>query len=271
MIDAELAARRAIEDAGYHVHDANVIFGANCPNIDLVVYGKSSATYVQVKGTKRAAGKDCIIVDGSPWTEEQLHGRTPVYNKHDGLVASHVVLVDLSNPDAPEFFVAMPKRLTELARKRGKKYAALPKRDGSTRSIGFRKELPKDQLRDCRSAWQSFGSPVHRAARPSIKPHASPLSRTPVRKSASRTAWNKGKTMTLHACKVGGKTYPSVWAAFQELYPELPRGVHTHFRRELKQTKGGRLEFRREGVKPATFVLVKAQPGAHRTGKQAPG
>src|SRR5512143_3437670 len=141
MVNAEVRARRAIEDAGYLVHDANVLFRANCPNIDLVVYGKCSATYVQVKATTRAAGKDCIIVDGSPWTEEQLHGHAPIYNKHDGLVASHIVLVDLSNPDTPEFFVATPKRLTELVRKRGRKYAALAKRDGSKRSIRFRKEL----------------------------------------------------------------------------------------------------------------------------------
>ncbi len=31
MIDAEAMARRAIEDAGYRVHDANVIFGVNSP------------------------------------------------------------------------------------------------------------------------------------------------------------------------------------------------------------------------------------------------
>jgi len=31
MIDAEVMARRAIEDAGYRVHDANVIFAVNSP------------------------------------------------------------------------------------------------------------------------------------------------------------------------------------------------------------------------------------------------
>lgn len=153
-------ARRAIEDAGYRVHDANVIFGTNCPNIDLVVYGKRRATYVQVKGTMRAAGRDCVIVDGSPWTKEQLHGGEPIFDKRDGLIASHVVLVDQSTADEPEFYVATPERLTRLVRERGKEFAAHPKRDGSKRSIGFRKELPKALLRNRRNAWRSFGQPV---------------------------------------------------------------------------------------------------------------
>jgi hypothetical protein len=42
----EVQARRAIEDQGFVVHDANVLFRANCPNIDLVVFGKNAATYV---------------------------------------------------------------------------------------------------------------------------------------------------------------------------------------------------------------------------------
>lgn len=162
MIDAETYARRAIEDAGYRVHDANVIFGMNCPNIDLVVYGEQQAVYVQVKGTTRAAGRDAIIVDGSPWTEDQLHGRAPIFNKRAGFVASFVVLADLSNPAAPEFFVATPGHLTKLVRQRGRKLAALPKRDGSKRSIQFRKELFKETLKRCRSAWHVFGPPVSR-------------------------------------------------------------------------------------------------------------
>ena len=160
MIDAEILARRAIEDAGYRVHDANVIFGVNCPNIDLVVNGQRQAVYVQVKGTTRAAGRDAIIVDGSPWTEDQLHGRAPIFNKRAGFLASLVVLADLSNPTSPEFYVATPDHLTKLARQRGRKLAALPKRDGSRRSIQFRKELFKETLKTSRNAWHLFGPPA---------------------------------------------------------------------------------------------------------------
>jgi hypothetical protein len=45
----ELLARRAIEDRGFKVHDANMAFHQNCPNIDLIVYTKTAAVYVQVK------------------------------------------------------------------------------------------------------------------------------------------------------------------------------------------------------------------------------
>jgi len=159
MIDAEVMVRRAIEDAGYRVHDANVIFGVNCPNIDLVVYGQRRAIYVQVKSTSRAAGKNSIIVDGAPWTEAQLHGGAPIFNKHKGLMASIVVLADLSARDAPEFYVAKPEHLTKLVRRRGKEFAAKPKRDGLKRSIGFRKELCKDALRKFRDGWHLFGPP----------------------------------------------------------------------------------------------------------------
>ncbi len=42
----EVQVRRAIEDQRFVVHDANVLFRENCPNIDLVVFGKNAATYV---------------------------------------------------------------------------------------------------------------------------------------------------------------------------------------------------------------------------------
>ena len=52
----EVQARRAIEDQGFVAHDANVLFRANCPNIDLVVFGKDAATYVQVKSSQKRSG-----------------------------------------------------------------------------------------------------------------------------------------------------------------------------------------------------------------------
>jgi hypothetical protein len=71
----EVQARRAIEDHGFVVHDANIIFRQNCPNIDLVVYAQTCAFYVQVKSSKKPAGANSVIIDG-------LHGRvnnsTPV-------------------------------------------------------------------------------------------------------------------------------------------------------------------------------------------------
>jgi hypothetical protein len=50
----EVQARRAIEDQGFVVHDANVLFRVNCPN-NLVVIGKDAATYVQVKSSQKAS------------------------------------------------------------------------------------------------------------------------------------------------------------------------------------------------------------------------
>lgn len=73
--EGEKLARRAIEDRGFKVHDANIVFHTNCPNIDLVVFGKRGATYVQVKTSKRpAGGSKAVILDGSPWTDQQ-HGK----------------------------------------------------------------------------------------------------------------------------------------------------------------------------------------------------
>jgi len=84
----ELEARRWIEDKGFIVHNANVIFRANCPNIDLIVYTKTCARYVQVKFSEKPAGKDCITLDGSPWTQAQLEGTAPIFNKHDSFRAN---------------------------------------------------------------------------------------------------------------------------------------------------------------------------------------
>ena len=42
----ELLARRWIEDQGFVVHDANIVFGMNCPNIDLIVYNQDRKSVV---------------------------------------------------------------------------------------------------------------------------------------------------------------------------------------------------------------------------------
>jgi Holliday junction resolvase-like predicted endonuclease len=79
----EILARRAIEDHGFTVHNANVIFGANCPNIDLIVFARTNAIYIQVKWSEKPASSDSITIDGSPWTHGQLYKNEPIFNKHD--------------------------------------------------------------------------------------------------------------------------------------------------------------------------------------------
>jgi hypothetical protein len=162
--ESERLAKRAIEDAGFDVHDANIIFLANCKNIDLVVYGKREAIYVQVKSTERPAGKGNIIVDGSPWTEGQLNGKEPIFNKHCDFEARYIVLVDMTTRSAPEFYVVSPGRLSQLVRRIGRAFAMKPKRDGTPRSIGFRKELPKALLREGLNAWHLLGEPIGRSS-----------------------------------------------------------------------------------------------------------
>jgi hypothetical protein len=158
--ESEIMAKRAIEDVGFDVHDANIIFDANCKNIDLVVYGKEEAIYVQVKSSERPAGKDYIIIDGSPWTEGQLNRNEAIYNKHDHFKAKFVVLVDIANRSTPAFYVVSPDELTKLVRKKGRAFAKKPKRDGNKRSINFRKELSKEELRKWLNAWYLLGEPV---------------------------------------------------------------------------------------------------------------
>ncbi len=155
----EKVAKRAIEDNGFVVHDANIIFGVNCPNIDLVVYAQNGASYVQVKSSKNPAGADCVIVDGSTWTKEQLH-HLPIFNKHDHFRCSLVVIVDTLRTGETDFYIAPPGDLEKLLRRRGRKLAARPKRDGTARSINFRKELPRSVLRKWRQAWRLFGEPL---------------------------------------------------------------------------------------------------------------
>jgi hypothetical protein len=146
LLNPEQQAARAIQDARFEVHDANLVFRANCPNIDLIVYGKTCAHYVQVKSSKSPASKDHITINGSPWTEDQLYRGGPIYNKHSGFLASFIVIVDVA-PQEPAYYVAPPEKLFELVLPRAVEFAARPKRDGSARSVGFRKELPKGLLR----------------------------------------------------------------------------------------------------------------------------
>ncbi len=155
---SEVLARRAIEDQGFVVHDANVILQSNCPNVDLIVYAKASPIYVQVKSSEKPAGKDCVVVDGSPWTGKQLFDETPVFNKHSHYVASLVILVDKRRDGTVAFYVAPPGELEKLVRSRARDWAAKPKRDGGQRSIAFRKELPRDALKPWLEAWHLLGA-----------------------------------------------------------------------------------------------------------------
>lgn len=151
--EKEKIARRAIEDHGFTVHDANIIFNANCPNVDLIVFGITKAVYVQVKGSTKPASKDGVVADGSIWTEDQLNGG-PIYNKHcDDFKAALIVIVDQQKNGNISFYIAPPKALEEVLRERGRAWAKHPKKDGTVRSLGFRKELSREQLKDWLEAW----------------------------------------------------------------------------------------------------------------------
>ena len=152
----ETQARRAIEDRGFVVHDANVLFGTNCPNIDLVVFGKTKAFYIQVKSSEKPAGKDSVVTDGPAWNDAQLYEDAPVFNKHDHFQASLVVIVDRLKNGETDFYIAPPAALESLVRKRALEFARKLKRDGTPRSIKFRKELPRELLQRWRNAWDSL-------------------------------------------------------------------------------------------------------------------
>jgi hypothetical protein len=155
----EVQVRRAIEDQSFVVHDANVLFHANCPNIDLVVFGKDAATYVQVKSSEKPAGSDAIIADGSPWTEDQLRDGGPIFNKHDGFRASLIVIVATTWLGETEYYIAPPAELEKLLVLHARTFADRPKRDGKPRSIAFRKERPRADLKPWLNAWQQLGEP----------------------------------------------------------------------------------------------------------------
>src|SRR5260370_27904411 len=104
--DKEIRARHEVENRGFVAYDANILFRANCPNIDLVVFAKNAASYVQVKSSQNPAGADTVIIDGSPWTEDQLRNGAPIFNKHDGFKASLILLLDIRKTDETDFYVA---------------------------------------------------------------------------------------------------------------------------------------------------------------------
>lgn len=157
----EVVARRAIEDRGFLVYDANLVFRANCPNIDLVAFARDGARYIQVKSTTKPARPDRMIVDGSPWTHEQMYGGAPLFNKHaHAFQADLVVLVDATVPDDFKFYVAPPRELERLARITGRVLHKKPKRNGDQRSIAFRKELPRAKLQRWLGAWSLLGEPA---------------------------------------------------------------------------------------------------------------
>jgi hypothetical protein len=155
--DKEIRARRAVEDQGFVAYDANVLFRANCPNIDLVVFAKNAASYVQVKSSQRPAGSDTVIIDGSPWTDDQLRNGAPIFNKYDGFKASLILVVDTRKTGEIEYYIAPPDELEKLVLPLARAYADRPKRDGTPRSIAFRKELPRQDLLPWRDAWRLLG------------------------------------------------------------------------------------------------------------------
>jgi hypothetical protein len=157
---SETLAKRWIEDHGFDVHDANLVLRANCPNIDLIVYGRTGAIYVQTKSSEYPAGNDCVVVDGSPWTEPQLYKDAPIFNRHNHYLAAFVIVVDKQKNGEVHFYVAPPSKLEQLVRARGIEHAERPKRDGRRRSVSFRKELPRATLLEWRDAWDHLGIPV---------------------------------------------------------------------------------------------------------------
>jgi hypothetical protein len=78
---------------------------------------------------------------------------------------------------------------------------------------------------------------------------------------AESTAWNKGKEMTLHLCKVGGKTYRSIWQAWQEILGEKEAlksmSKCVRFRAKVKQAKGMKLPYKMPNGKVLTFEMIE--------------
>ena len=122
----------------------------------MVVFGKKKAVNFQVKSSETPASKDCVIIDGSPWTESQLNASGSIFNKHNKeqhFEATLILLLDRVKDGTTNFYLAPPEELEVLARKRGLAYANLPKRDGTPRSINFRKELPREEIATWLNAW----------------------------------------------------------------------------------------------------------------------
>ena len=152
----EIYSQRAIEDQGFSVHNANIVFRANCPNIDLIIFAKAAASYVQVKSSLNPAGADTVIIDGSPWTVDQLRNGAPIFNKHDGFKASLIFLLDTQKTGETVYYIVPPEELEQLWRPLAQAYADRPKRDGGVRKP-FRKELPRQSLLPWRDAWHLLG------------------------------------------------------------------------------------------------------------------
>ena len=127
----EIRARRAAEDRGFVACDANVLFRANCPNIDLIVFAKNAASYVQVKSSQNPAASDTVVIDGSPWTHDQLRNGAPIFNKHDGFKASLILVVDTRKTGETEYYIAPPEELERLVLPLARAFADRPKRDGT--------------------------------------------------------------------------------------------------------------------------------------------
>jgi hypothetical protein len=170
----EIQARRAIEDRGFRVHDANIVFGESCQNIDLIVYSKNSAQYIQVKSSETPASKDGVVIDGSPWTDAQLYDSVPIFNRHDHFQAKFVVIVDKLKSGATNFYIAPPADLEALVREQALEFAKRLKRDNTPRSIKFRKELPRDVLAPWHNAWHLLGEA------PQSQPEAIKSSEVPI-------------------------------------------------------------------------------------------
>jgi hypothetical protein len=94
-----------------------------------------------------------VLIDGSPWTKEQLFKDAPIFNKHaDHFQASLIVIVDTLKSGEIDFIVAPPEELAKIAIERGRAWLAHPLKNGGERKM-FRKELPRSLLSPWRNAW----------------------------------------------------------------------------------------------------------------------
>ena len=112
------------------------------------------------KSSEVPASKDGVVVDGSPWTHDQLYEGAPVFNRHresHHYDATLVLVMDRRRNGETNFYIAPPKALEDLLRQRGLAYADVPKKDGTRRSIGFRKELSRSELAPWLEAWHLLG------------------------------------------------------------------------------------------------------------------
>jgi hypothetical protein len=151
--------RRAIENRGFTVFDANVLFRANCANIDLVVFGKTKAIYVQVDCAATHKLQDKVALDGSPWTAARLYDDAPIYNRQSepsDFKASLIVIVDHDKSGEDSFYIAPPKDIEKLIRQPRIEWASRSKRDKTRRSIESRIEVPKSDFKPWLEAWYLF-------------------------------------------------------------------------------------------------------------------